>query len=157
MTKTSLNDALQRKLKPTRKRMEITAGTRSYVKSGALRKPRLMVASLSNTHDPAANDPSITGKSSRVLTQDELQAILPFLECPSPKIGDLEIESEFDYRPIAIRFILLTAARREEVCSMRWRDVDRRNAVWHKPKVKATKGGPRSQYLPLSGAAMDLL
>ena len=39
---------------------------------------------------------------------------------------------------------------------MRWRDVDRRNAVWHKPHVKSTKGGPKSQSLPLSGAAVDI-
>ena len=137
--------------------LDWSAGRGTYAKSGASRIPRLVVDSLPTTHDPAANDPSITGKSSRVLTQDELQAILPFLKYPSSKIGDLKIESELDYRPIAMRFILLTAARREEVCAMRWRDVDRRNAVWHKPKVKATKGGPRSQYLPLSGSATDLL
>ena len=137
--------------------LDWTAGRKSYAKIGASRIPRLEVVSLANTHDPAADDPKITGKRTRVLTQDELQAVLPLLKYPAPKIGKLKTEGHLDYRPVAMRFILFTAARLDEVCAMRWRDVDRRNAVWHKPKVKSTKGGPRSQNLPLSGAAMDIL
>lgn len=137
--------------------LDWAAGRKKYEKIGASRIPRLDVVSLNNTHDPATNDPTITGKSTRVLTQDELQAILPLLKYPAPKIGRLKIDAHLDYRPIAIRFILLTAARREEVCAMRWREIDRRNAVWNKPKVKSTRGAPRSQNLPLSGAAIDLL
>lgn len=137
--------------------LDWAAGRKSYAKIGASRIPRLDVVSLTNTHDPAANDPSIIGKSTRVLTQDELHGLLPLLKYPAPQIGTLKIEGHLDYRPIAMRFILFTAARLNEVCAMRWRDVDRRNGVWHKPKVKSTKGGPRSQNLPLSGAAMDIL
>lgn len=40
---------------------------------------------------------------------------------------------------------------------MRWKEVDRVNRVWHKPSVKSTKGGPRSQDLPLSEAAVSIL
>lgn len=40
---------------------------------------------------------------------------------------------------------------------MRWGEIDRMNRVWHKPNVKSTKGGPRSQDLPLSEAAMSIL
>jgi integrase len=56
-----------------------------------------------------------------------------------------------------MRFLLLTAARREEVVSMQWKDVDLANGVWTKPQVKSTRGGPRKQVLPLSRAALDLL
>ena len=137
--------------------LDWAAGRKSYAKIGASRIPRLDVVSLANTHDPAADDPKITGKRTRVLTQDELQGVLPLLKYPSPQIGNLKIKGHLDYRPIAMRFILFTAARLEEVCAMRWRDIDRRNGVWHKPKVKSTKGGLRSQNLPLSGAAVDIL
>lgn len=137
--------------------LDWAAGRKSYAKIGAARIPRLDVVSLANIHDPAADDPKITGKRTRVLTQDELQAVLPLLKYPAPQIGNLKIEGQNDYRPIAMRFILFTAARLEEVCAMRWRDVDRRNGVWHKPKVKSTKGGLRSQNLPLPGAAVDIL
>lgn len=137
--------------------LDWAAGRKSYAKIGASRIPRLDVVSLANVHDPAADDPSITRKRTRVLTQDELQALLPLLKHPAPKIGNLKTEGRLDYRPIAMRFILLTAARLDEVCAMRWRDIDRRNSVWNKPRVKSTRGAPRSQSLPLSEAAMKLL
>jgi integrase len=137
--------------------LDWAAGRKSYAKIGASRIPHLDVVGLGNVHDPASDDPMITGKRIRVLTQDELQAVLPLLKYPAPRIGSLLTEGHLDYRPIAMRFILLTAARLDEVCAMRWRDVDRRNSAWNKPKVKSTRGGPRSQCLPLSGAAMDLL
>ncbi|PCD78145.1 hypothetical protein CLN94_02265 [Pseudothioclava arenosa] len=56
-----------------------------------------------------------------------------------------------------MRFVLFTAARISEVCAMRWGDLDRKNKVWHKPSVKSTRSGPRSQDLPLSDAATDIL
>jgi len=137
--------------------LDWVSGRKSYAKIGASRRPRLEVASLANIHDPATTDSSITGKRTRVLTQDELQVVLPLLKFPAPKLGNLRLSPDTEFRPIAMRFILFTAARLEEVCAMRWRDLDRRNRVWHKPRVKSTKGGPRSQNLPLSAAAFDIL
>ncbi len=137
--------------------LDWAAGRKNYGKIGASRTPRLAVASLINTHDPSIDDPTIAGKRTRTLTQDELVATLPLLRYPAPQIGQNRIDPARDFRPIAMRFILLTAARLDEVCSMRWRDIDRRNNVWHKPKVKTTKGAPRSQSLPLSQAARTIL
>lgn len=137
--------------------LDWAAGRKSYSKIGAARSPRLKVPNLATTHDPATDDPTITGKRKRVLTEAELKAVLPMLVHPAPKIGKLRLEAEKDYRPIAMRFLLFTASRLEEVCSMRWGHLDRVNRVWHKPSVKSTKGGPRSQDLPLSDAAMAIL
>lgn len=137
--------------------LDWTAGRRSFQKLGASRLPKLPVASLAATHDPAADDPTITGKRTRVLTEADLRAVLPLLTFPAPKLGGLRLNPARDFRPIAMRFMLLTAARLDEVCSMTWRDFDRENGVWRKPKVKSTKGGPRGQALPLSQAAQDLL
>ena len=137
--------------------LDWAAGRKSFSKIGASRSPRLAVASLSTTHDPATDDPTIVGKRTRVLAEAELAAVLPLLTYPAQKLGSLRLEGMRDFRPIAMRFMLFTAARLEEVCSMRWRDLDRTNAVWRKPSVKSTKGGPRGQALPLSDAAMDIL
>ncbi|OWY08739.1 hypothetical protein B6V74_13035 [Thioclava sp. F42-5] len=137
--------------------LDWAAGRKSFGKIGASRSPRLAVVSLENTHDPAADDTTITGKRTRVLTQDELGRVLPLLTFPAPKLGKLRLDASRDHRPIAMRFILLTAARVSEVSDMRWAHLDRKNSVWHKPSVKSTRGGPRSQDLPLSDAAMTLL
>lgn len=132
-------------------------GRKGFAKIGASRTPRLAVANLENTHDPAADDPSITGKRTRVLTEDELKRVLPLLTFPAPRLGNLRLDGTRDYRAIAMRFVLFTAARLSEVCEMRWGHLDRKNKVWHKPHVKSTRGGPRSQDLPLSDAAMEIL
>lgn len=137
--------------------LDWAAGRKSYSKIGAARSPKLDVPSMSNTHDPSADDPTITGSRERVLREEELRSLLPLLRYPAPPLGKLKIEPRLDYRPIAMRFILYTASRLEEVCDMRWGDIDRRNGVLHKPRVKSTKGGQRSQDLPLSEAAMSIL
>ena len=137
--------------------LDWAAGRKGFARIGASRSPRLDVASLATTHDPATDDPTITGTRKRVLTEAELKAILPWLIYPAPKIGNLTLKAELDFRPISMRFLLYTLARREEMCSMRWGELDRVNRVWHKPSVKSTKGGPRSQSLPLSEAAMSIL
>ncbi|SEO00875.1 protein of unknown function [Pseudorhodobacter antarcticus] len=137
--------------------LDWAAGRKTFSKIGASRSPKLDVISLATTHDPATDDPTITGKRKRVLTEAELKAVLPMLTYPAPKLGNLRLEGKSDYRPIAMRFLLYTAARLEEVCTMRWDEIGRANGVWHKPSVKSTKGGPRSQDLPLSEAAMSLL
>ncbi|RPE66985.1 phage integrase family protein [Pacificibacter maritimus] len=137
--------------------LDWAAGRNTYSKLGSSRLPLLKVVGLENIHDPASNDPQISGKRDRVLKQEELQAILPFLKYPAPQIGKLRVDAKADFRPIAMRFMLFTAARREEVVEMRWRDLDRTNNVWRKPHVKSTKGGARSQDLPLSQSAVDIL
>jgi len=137
--------------------LDWAAGRKSHAKVGASRNPKLNVVSLANLHDPATSDDTTKGKSERVLMQQELEAILPLLIYPAPEILKMGLSPEQDYRPIALRFLIYTAARREELVTMRWRDVDFTNGIWHKPKVKATKGGPRGQDLPLSKAALDIL
>ena len=137
--------------------LDWTAGRKSFSKIGAARSPKLDVATLATTHDPASDDPTIVGKRIRVLTEAELRAVLPLLLYPAPKLGNLRLDGDRDFRPVAMRFMLFTAARLEEVCSMRWRDLDRTNRVWRKPTVKSTRGGPRAQALPLSEAATAIL
>lgn len=137
--------------------LDWAAGRKSFSKIGGSRSPRLPVATLSTTHDPATDDPTIVGKRTRILTEVELAAVLPLLTYPAQKLGNLRLEVMRDFRPIAMRFMLFTAARLEEVCSMKWRDVDRTNGVWRKPSVKSTRGGPRAQALPLSEAAVAIL
>jgi integrase len=137
--------------------LDWAAGRKSFAKIGASRTPKINVVSLATTHDPATDDPTITGKRKRVLTEAELKAVLPLLTYPAPEIGSLRLAAKRDYRPIAMRFLLYTVSRLEEVCAMRWGEIDRKNRVWHKPNVKSTKGGPRSQDLPLSEAAMLIL
>lgn len=141
-------------LKPV---LDWAAGRGSFAKVGASRRGRLEVADLAVLHDPAVSDDSIRGKRDRILSMDELEAILPLLTYPSPQIGRLKADPATDYRPIACRFLLYTAARLEEMATMKWRDFDRRNGVWRKPSIKSTKGGPRSQDLPLSEAAIAIL
>ncbi|OUD08940.1 hypothetical protein BVC71_09485 [Marivivens niveibacter] len=133
------------------------AGRGRFSKIGAARRPQIEVAAVQTTHDPANSDPSIEGVRSRVLNDQELRSILPLLRYPAPQIGNNSIQPENDYRPIALRFMLMTAARREEVCKMTWSQVDKDNSIWRKPSVKATKGGPRGQDLPLPSAIINLL
>lgn len=77
----------------------------------------------------------------RVLDRTELAALLPVL-------GTLQ-------RPhaVALRFMLLTLARREEVCCARWQDVDLTTGLWTIPHTK--NGEPHT--VPLPRQAMDLL
>jgi integrase len=131
---------------------------RKFGKIGAGRTPRLDVAELRRIHDPASDDPTIKGKRERVLKAEELAAIVPLLQYPAPeKIRRRNMLPKNDFGPAAMRFLLLTLARREEVANARWRDIDFLNGVWSKPEVKDTTGEGRSQRLPLSQAALDLL
>ena len=139
------------------------AGRKPFQKAGAHRKPRLDVPSISETYDPASEDPTITGERDRVLTEEELRALLPALhpvQIDRKGINRGEVlatEGLSTLHGPALRFILLTGARLGEVTAMRWGHVDFGRAEWFKPSVKSTRGGPRSQTLPLSGAATELL
>ncbi|MEQ3679894.1 integrase family protein [Pseudophaeobacter sp.] len=131
---------------------------RKFGKIGAGRATRLDVAELRRIHDPASDDPTIKGKRERVLSVEEIAAIVPLLQYPAPlKIRRRNTLPKNDYGPAAMRFLLLTLARREEVANTRWRDIDFTNGVWTKHEVKDVTGKGRSQRLPLSQAALDLL
>ena len=137
--------------------LDWVGGRGAFKKVGAGRPERITPANVAETHDPASDDPSIEGVRERALHQVELERILPLLVCPAPRALGMKTEPGVDVRPLAHRFILLTACRLDEVASMRWRDVDRRTRIWHKPEIKTTRGKPRSQDLPLSNAAWELL
>lgn len=131
---------------------------RKFEKIGAGRHTRLNVAELRLVHDPASDDPTIKGKRERVLSVEEIAAIFPLLQYPAPeKIRRRNMLPKNDFGPVAMRFLLLTLARREEVANARWRDMDFANGVWIKPDVKDTTSEGRSQRLPLSPAALNVL
>lgn len=85
--------------------------------------------------------PATVQRRDRVLDQDELRALLPALDAsPRPYAA-------------ALRFMLLTLARREEVAGACWRDVDLDAGVW---TIPATKNG-QPHKVPLSAQAVALL
>ncbi len=85
--------------------------------------------------------PATVARRSRVLSRDEMAALLPVLRASS--------------RPhaAAMKIMLLTLARREEVCSARWCDVDLEGRTW---RIPVTKNG-ESHMVPLSRQAAALL
>ena len=77
----------------------------------------------------------------RVLSREELADLLPVLRSsPKPHAA-------------ALLFMLLTLARREEVCRARWRDLDFKSSLWAIPETKT--GQPH--VVPLSDQAIELL
>ncbi|AHM05766.1 site-specific recombinase, phage integrase family [Roseibacterium elongatum DSM 19469] len=123
--------------------------TPRFQKIGAGRTPVLPLADLSLIHDPSIDDPMITGERDRVLSVEELRCILPHLRVPDD--GSPEWWKE-DLRPAALRFILLTLARKEEVEAARKADVNLTDRTW----TKRVKGGRQVTH-PLSDAAISLL
>lgn len=85
--------------------------------------------------------PATVKKRDRVLTRAELAAILPVLR-----------NGGSSYRS-AMLFLLLTLARREEVCSARWQDVDLQAAEWRIPETKSGN----AHRVPLSRQALAVL
>lgn len=85
--------------------------------------------------------PATVGRRTRVLSRDELAAVLPVLSSSS--------------RPYAaaLRFMLLTLCRREEAGQACWRDVDLIAGTWTIPETK--NGQPH--VVPLSRQAVELL
>ncbi len=55
----------------------------------------------------------------------------------------------------AVKLLLLTATRREEVAQMRWLEVNLEQAIWHLPAARHK--GKRGLIFPLSTTAMDIL
>jgi integrase len=92
--------------------------------------------------DLARLRPPATVKSrDRVLSREELTRLLPALKA-----------SERPYAA-AMRFMLLTLARREEVCAAKWQDIDWTAKIW---TIAATKNG-KPHVVPLSSHALALL
>ena len=135
------------------------SGRGSFKQIGAHRRPRIEAPMIAETADPQPDKVS----RDRVLEDSELAALLPALRVvPVDRKGvargeKLTTQGLTSLHGPALRFILLSACRLGEVTEMRWRDVDFDREEWFKPSVKSTRGGPRSQTLPLSGAALDLL
>jgi integrase len=155
--KTSANGQISRARAYLSPVLDWAAGRGKFVRAGAGRAAQITTPDARETHDPAPDDPKIRGERDRVLNEEELKLIIPLLVYPAPAILGARVDPKADFRPIMLRFILLTAARLDEVVQMRRRDLDKPNRVWVKPSVKSTRGGPRGQSLPLSSAAFDLL
>jgi integrase len=90
---------------------------------------------------PLITPPATVRKRDRVLTRAELSAIVPVLRAGGSA-----------YRS-AMMFMLLTLARREEVASARWHDVDLAAGEW---RIPTTKSG-NAHRVPLSRQALALL
>lgn len=126
-------------------------------KVGLGRRAKLDVVDVRQTYDPSIDDYSITGRRDRALDHLELARILPFLVWPAPEALGLTTHPQHDLRAVALRFLLLTAARRSELVNMKWGHFRETSGVWHKPYVKTISGPPKMQNLPLSDAAIELL
>lgn len=87
--------------------------------------------------------PAAKTERDRVITREELEKLLPAL-----------FASDRPYAA-AIRFMLLTMARREEVCSARWRDVDLVGGTWRIPADNSKN--KLEHVVPLSSQAETLL
>ncbi|MBD0275599.1 MAG: tyrosine-type recombinase/integrase [Acetobacteraceae bacterium] len=76
---------------------------------------------------------------------------------PWPRMGAFmaALRGRSGRAPLALRFIVLTAARTGEVRGMRWQEVDLDAAVWTVPGQRM-KGG-KVHRVPLSPAALDVL
>lgn len=79
----------------------------------------------------------------RVLSREELATLLPVLTASVTPFA------------AALRFMLLTLARREEVSGAVWRDVDMGSGVW---RIGAERSKNKTEHLvPLPGQALALL
>jgi integrase len=84
-------------------------------------------------------EPTSLARRQRVLSRDELAAILPVLRRSA--------------HGRAMQFMLLTLARREEVCAACWRDINLSAAIWTIPATKNSL----PHTVPLSRQACALL
>lgn len=85
--------------------------------------------------------PATVQRRDRVLSREELAALLPVLAA-----------SERPYAA-ALRLMLLTLARREEVAQAKWRDIDMDARTW---TLSQTKNG-QPHVVPLSRQALEVL
>ena len=87
--------------------------------------------------------PAKTRRRERILDADELRALLPVLRAsPRPYAA-------------AMRIMLMTLLRREEVCGARWRDIDLKAGTW---RIEAGRAKNKVEHrVPLPRQAVDLL
>ena len=85
--------------------------------------------------------PATVKRRDRILSDEELVKLLPALKASNRPYA------------IAMRFMLLTLARREEVGAARWGEVDLDSGTWTIPKTK----NKQPHVVPLSRQAADLL
>ncbi|UFM66773.1 integrase family protein [Paracoccus sp. MA] len=137
--------------------LDWAAGRGRFRVAGKRRRPSLDVADIKDTLDPAADDEEISGTRDRALSVDEIKKIWPLLVYPAPESLKMKAHPDFDVRPIALRFIMLTGARLSEVCAARWQHIDFDAKTWFKPSVKSVRGGARSQLLPIPDSVIALL
>jgi integrase len=76
---------------------------------------------------------------------------------PWPDAGSFmhALASQEGVAALALRFLVLTAARTGEVLGARWDEIDLANALWTVPGGRMKAG--REHRVPLSGAALDIL
>jgi integrase len=82
----------------------------------------------------------------------EHHAALPYQNVPAFMLALGQREG---VAPVALQFLILTAARTGEVIGARWSEVDFENAVWTVPASRMKAG--REHKVPLSKPAVDLL
>jgi hypothetical protein len=83
-----------------------------FIKIGKGRNGILRAPAMRAVHDPSIDDPTITRKRERVLSVQELAAVLPLLTYPAhPKLRRRNMLPKNDYGPIAMKFFFLTLAR----------------------------------------------
>jgi integrase len=101
--------------------------------------------------------PGVEKQRERVLSSTEIKTVLLALEAkPKPQSQIKEGETaKPDLRPYApfFRLALLTAARKGELLTARWTDIDLEAALWTIPETKMG----RSHVLPLARDAVSLL
>ena len=90
----------------------------------------------------------------RVLTDSEIALVWQATKGEIRRRNGTEIESTYPAGPF-VRFLLLTAVRRNEAARMVWGEVDFDNALWVIPAHRTKSGTPHE--VPLSGMAVDLL
>jgi integrase len=105
--------------------------------------------------NPAAKlaRPTVEQARSRVLTDDELRAVLAYLDEPAPEALDAPEQRQWTLTLAALRLRLITAQRGGEVLSMRWQDVEA--DVWTIPAEHVKNKLPHR--VPLTTAATELL
>jgi integrase len=161
--KKTANGASSRALSYLRTVFDWAAGRGRYKKENAGRQQKLCLPDLSSIHDPSIDDPTLEFERTRVLSQDELTAILPLLTHPAPPGLRAKVDPTKDYGPVAYRFMLLTLSRVEEVESARKKDFNLQLGLWTKSVKTRRKPGSRQAVarrlvtIPLSRDAIALI
>lgn len=161
--KNNANGAAARALAYLRPVLDWASHRRQFELEDSGRDSKLDLPDVANISDPSLDDPTLEHKRQRVLDEDELVSVLPFLVYPAPAGLRSELDPRADYGPVAFRFILLTLSRREEVAAARRKDFNLRAGTWTKPVKTRRKPGShggaerRTVIVPISDAAIELL